>query len=245
LEGLFCVELARRGAEVVAVEGRRANVEKIRLAKDALGLDRLELRHEDVRSLSQERHGEFDVVLCLGVLCLLDDRDAFILLTRLHELCRDLLVVEADLATVPDATHEDRGRRYHGTFVSDRPAGAHPGSPESRWTSIGNSRSFRMTAPSLGNALADAGFALVMECTIPALSYARAGTVTYVALQRAPTEIVSVPTLVGQREPRLPERPVPLTAVLARQVRPLARRVVPDALRPAAGRLVTKILGSS
>ena len=52
LEGLFAVEFARRGADVVAVEGRTANVEKIRLAKDALGLDRLDVRHEDVRELT-------------------------------------------------------------------------------------------------------------------------------------------------------------------------------------------------
>jgi 2-polyprenyl-3-methyl-5-hydroxy-6-metoxy-1,4-benzoquinol methylase len=34
-EGLFAVELARRGAGVMAIEGREANLEKMRLAKDA------------------------------------------------------------------------------------------------------------------------------------------------------------------------------------------------------------------
>jgi 2-polyprenyl-3-methyl-5-hydroxy-6-metoxy-1,4-benzoquinol methylase len=44
LEGLFALEFARRGARVVAIGGREANLEKIRFAKEVLELDRLELR---------------------------------------------------------------------------------------------------------------------------------------------------------------------------------------------------------
>jgi hypothetical protein len=40
LEGLFALEFARRGATVVAIEGREANLEMIRFAKEVLGLDR-------------------------------------------------------------------------------------------------------------------------------------------------------------------------------------------------------------
>jgi hypothetical protein len=43
LEGLFALEFARRGASVLAIEGREANIEKIRFAKEVLELDRLEL----------------------------------------------------------------------------------------------------------------------------------------------------------------------------------------------------------
>jgi SAM-dependent methyltransferase len=244
LEGLFSVEFARRGAEVVAVEGREANIEKIRLAKDALGLDHLELRQEDVRSLAVERHGEFDAVLCLGILCLLDAEEAFAFIDQLYRVCGDVLVIEADIALVPNATHVHRGRRYAGAVSPGEPPDADPLDPEVRWTAMGNPRSFRLTGVSLANALADAGFPLVMEGHVPALSYARAGTVTYVALKRERTDVVAVPAFAGQPQDRLAEKPVPFTAALAGRARPLVRRVVPASLRPAAGRLAARILGS-
>jgi 2-polyprenyl-3-methyl-5-hydroxy-6-metoxy-1,4-benzoquinol methylase len=99
LEGLFAVELARQGASVVAVEGREANLEKMRLAKEALGLEHLELRQEDVRALDRARHGEFDVVLCLGLLYHLDASDIFSLLERMHEVCRDLVIIETRISS--------------------------------------------------------------------------------------------------------------------------------------------------
>ena len=68
LEGMFAVELARMGASVVGIEGREANVAKARLAKEVLGLENLEFHQDDVRNLSEERYGRFDVVLCLGIL---------------------------------------------------------------------------------------------------------------------------------------------------------------------------------
>ena len=74
LEGQYAVEFARQGAQVVAIEGREANIEKARFSKRALGLDNLELIHGDVRDLSRERHGSFDIVLCLGILYHLDRR---------------------------------------------------------------------------------------------------------------------------------------------------------------------------
>jgi 2-polyprenyl-3-methyl-5-hydroxy-6-metoxy-1,4-benzoquinol methylase len=44
----------------------------MRLAKEALELENLEVRLEDVRALDPQRHGAFDVVLCLGLLYHLD-----------------------------------------------------------------------------------------------------------------------------------------------------------------------------
>ena len=62
---------------MVAIEGREANAAKARVAAEVLGLERLEIRVEDVRELSAERHGTFDVVLCLGLLYHLDADDLF------------------------------------------------------------------------------------------------------------------------------------------------------------------------
>jgi 2-polyprenyl-3-methyl-5-hydroxy-6-metoxy-1,4-benzoquinol methylase len=58
LEGQYGVEFALHGATVVAIEGREADIEKARLARDLLGLDRLELRHEDARGLGEDVEAE-------------------------------------------------------------------------------------------------------------------------------------------------------------------------------------------
>src|SRR5439155_16297195 len=61
LEGMYAIEFARRGGEVVAIEGREANLEKARFAARTLGLDGIDFQLGDVRGLSLARHGEFDV----------------------------------------------------------------------------------------------------------------------------------------------------------------------------------------
>ena len=68
LEGMFAVELARRGARVLGVEARAGNVARSRFAKEALGLDNLEFVQDDVRNLSRAKYGTFPVVLCMGIL---------------------------------------------------------------------------------------------------------------------------------------------------------------------------------
>jgi SAM-dependent methyltransferase len=161
-EGLFAVELARRGARVMAIEGREANLEKMRLAKDAWELSNLELRLEDVRGLHPEKHGEFDVVLCLGLLYHLDAPDALGLLETMREVCRDLVIIETRVAPKPRVSRDHRDRRYWG-FVSSEPPLDTPLSQDALWSSIGNRRSFEFTRPSLWNALADAGYSSVLE----------------------------------------------------------------------------------
>ncbi len=54
-EGLYGVEFALHGAQVVVTEGREANCEKIRFAKEALALDNLECVQDDVRHLDAAR----------------------------------------------------------------------------------------------------------------------------------------------------------------------------------------------
>jgi 2-polyprenyl-3-methyl-5-hydroxy-6-metoxy-1,4-benzoquinol methylase len=114
LEGQFAIEFALHGAEVVAIEGRRANVEKAALARDVLGLERLELREEDVRGLDRERHGAFDVVLCLGLLYHLDGDDVFAFIDRLAEVCTGLLILDTHVALKGRDTHRHAGREYRG-----------------------------------------------------------------------------------------------------------------------------------
>jgi SAM-dependent methyltransferase len=216
LEGLFAVELARRGATVVAIEGRRANYEKLRLARDALELDELELRLEDVRDLRLERHGEFDLVLCLGLLYHLDAPDVFALLSRMHEVCRRLVIVDTRIALHAVDPYDHQGHRYWGQFADEPSAATDPRSRDALWSSIGNPRSFHLTRISLCNALADHGYSSVFECHLPPHPGKRPFRVTLAAFTLGREDILSVPAANEQPWSRSAELPTPLGVKLAR-----------------------------
>jgi 2-polyprenyl-3-methyl-5-hydroxy-6-metoxy-1,4-benzoquinol methylase len=72
LEGAYTIEFARRGATVVGVEARGAHVERSRFAAEVLRVPTASFVQDDVRNLSAERYGHFDVVLCFGILYHLD-----------------------------------------------------------------------------------------------------------------------------------------------------------------------------
>src|ERR1700722_16918965 len=54
LEGIFALEFASQGAQVVAIEGRESNNVHSRFAAEALGMSNVEFVTDDVRNLSQE-----------------------------------------------------------------------------------------------------------------------------------------------------------------------------------------------
>src|SRR3954464_5455318 len=64
-DGGFSNELARRGArEVIGIEGREGNLVRGLADREAEGLTQVDFRIADVRSVSREAYGEFDIVLC-------------------------------------------------------------------------------------------------------------------------------------------------------------------------------------
>jgi SAM-dependent methyltransferase len=237
LEGLFSVEFARRGATVVAIEGREANLEKIRFAKEVFGLDRLDLRLEDVRGLDRARHGEFDVVLCLGLLYHLDVPDVFVLLERMREVCRYVTVIETRVHRFPTARRDYQGRTYWGVVGDEPPAHTPPLSREALWSSIGNPQSFELTRTSLCNALADVGYSSVVECHVPPwLTEEPRGT--FLAFARLRQSIVVAPGLNERVPDRLVEPTAPLSVVFRRHaVYEHVRDLIPRPLRRFLKRL--------
>ena len=168
LEGQFALEFALQGAEVVAIEGREANAAKARVAAEVLGLKRLEIRVEDVRKLSAERHGTFDVVLCLGLLYHLNADDLFPFIDRLAEVCGSLLILDTHVGLSPREVHRHDGHEYYGvTFIEHSPRASAGHRERSLWASLDNDTSFWPTRPSLLNALQRGGFTSVLECSIP------------------------------------------------------------------------------
>src|SRR5215217_6605312 len=62
LEGHYAIEFALQGAEAVGIEGREASLVKCEFVKQALGLKRVTFVQDDVRNLSREKYGVFDII---------------------------------------------------------------------------------------------------------------------------------------------------------------------------------------
>jgi SAM-dependent methyltransferase len=181
LEGDFSAEMAIRGARVVSIEGRASNIE---IAKQKFNYPNIEYIQDDVRNLSVEKYGRFDVVLCLGILYHLDTPDCFALLDAISSVCDGFAIIDTHISwrgTSP-ATHN--GRNYIGwQYTEYQQAPSKEIEESSRWASIGNTKSFWPTKPSLINALVDSGFSSVYECQYPAWNDIPADRVALVALK--------------------------------------------------------------
>jgi hypothetical protein len=168
LEGHFGIEFALQGASVVAIEGRPANLEKARFAKEALGLDKLELVLDDVRNLSVDRYGTFDVVLCLGILYHLDAPDVMDFVRRIASVCEGLVIIDTQFSPVDDLAIRWEGNTYWGCFTQEHEVNATAEEKEAaKWSSLDNPRSFCLTKASLSNLLRHTGFTSVYECFNP------------------------------------------------------------------------------
>lgn len=168
LEGEYAIEFASRGAHVVGIEGRAANIEKARFAREALRLDNLELVQDDVRNLSLEKYGSFDVVLCSGILYHLDAPDVARFVHGIGEVCRRWMILDTHVSKSPKESFVHEGRQYWGSrFVEHHAKSTAEERERGAWASLDNLSSFWFTRPSLYNLLNDAGFTSVLECHIP------------------------------------------------------------------------------
>jgi SAM-dependent methyltransferase len=168
-EGGLALELGKQGAEVVGIEGRGALVEKAEFAREALGLRRVSIVHGDVRRLSVEEYGFFDVVLALGILDRLDAAAVFQVVRRMGAACTGFALIEAQLAPRARATRMADGVSYRGASRREHAAGA---SRVERLAaterSLDSEHSFLLTRASMLALLARAGFTSIAETLDPA-----------------------------------------------------------------------------
>ena len=168
LEGLYAIEFAHRKAKVVAIEGREANIKKARFSKEVLSLENLELIQDDVRNLSKEKHGNFDVVLCLGILYHLDVPDVFTLIENIAEVCQRFTIIDTHVSRAGEEFYIHNGNKYFGIRIQEHRADSiSEERARNLWASLDNAKSFWLTRPSLYNLLAHVGFTSVYECHYP------------------------------------------------------------------------------
>lgn len=189
LEGQFALEFARAGATVVGVEGRLANVAKADFARAALGLANVAFHEDDVRNVSRERYGQFDAVLCSGILYHLTAGDSLGLLRRLQAMAERMVVIDTHVSLVPSASVTLDGFRYRGHFFDEHAPGDSSATRLARnWASLDNPRSFWFTRPALINLLRRCGFVSVHECLTPPIRRYR-DRCTFVALNGRRAEL--------------------------------------------------------
>jgi 2-polyprenyl-3-methyl-5-hydroxy-6-metoxy-1,4-benzoquinol methylase len=200
-EGVFGVEFARHGAEVVAVDGRESNLIHTRFLAEAVGVtDRFQTIRSDVRELNPDELGRFDVVLCLGLLYHLDRSDLLPFARLLRSLSGWGTVIQTKIALRARQRFEAEGRVYtghsylevlglHGTTAEENEA--------ARKASLTNPESFWLTRPSLVNLLIDAGFTSVVEHVGP---YNQTAAEDWVSMLAAPGETAEVHSAPGASE---------------------------------------------
>lgn len=232
LEGMYALELARRGARVVAIEGREANVEKARFAAQSLGLE-VDFQLGDVRDLSVERHGEFDIVLCLGILYHLDLEDAVSLLEGIRQVTKNALILDTAVALASSETHVVGDVVLHGErLVEHDPSDTQEQRLARLWSSLDNTTAFLPTLPSLLRLLSSKGFPTVLQAHLPAEPEKPEGRVTLVAMARTPVVPILTPEPPAAE---IPERHRSASR-RARSLRDLVPASVRGRIRRALGR---------
>ena len=119
LEGIFALEFARHGARVVAIEGREANNARARFAGEVLRLENIEFVTDDVRNLSLEKYGQFDVVLCSGILYHLPGEEGCQFVRSIADVCTRLTIIDTHVGLKSNCTVSWAGHTYHGTTFSE------------------------------------------------------------------------------------------------------------------------------
>ncbi len=167
LEGLYSIFFAMKGADVVGVDIREANIKKANFSKEVLDLKNVEFVLDDVRNIDIKKYGEFDLVLGIGILYHLDSSSLFTLLKNISEMSK-YFYIDTHFSLHPRIKIENNNNEYFGTSFKEHSEKDQNEIKESRlWASLGNDESFWLTKPSLINALGELGFTSVFECYLP------------------------------------------------------------------------------
>ncbi len=206
LEGIFALEFARLGSQVVAIEGREANNARARFAAETLGVENIEFITNDVRNLSLEKYGQFDVVLCSGLLYHLAGEEGCQFVSSIADVCSRLTIIDTHVGLRNDHSVSWAGHTYHGTAFSEHsPKDSSATKAARTCSSLDNCTSFWITKPSLLNLLRDVGFTSVAEIVRPKSFADFADRLTFAAIKGEPQNVEMSPELEHTPEPDWPE----------------------------------------
>ncbi|HET6183569.1 MAG TPA: class I SAM-dependent methyltransferase [Acetobacteraceae bacterium] len=245
LEAQYAIEFALHGARVTAIEGRQTNIEKARFAKRILQLDALDLVQGDVRDLHVDRYGQFDVVLCLGILYHLDVPDVFAFLERIAACSSGLAVFDTYVSLAPKRSYEYKGREYWGRDIQEHTPNEDISARKAKlWSSIDNAKSVWLTTPTLLNLLTRFGFTSAYECHVPVETGKPLDRVTIVAIKGRAMALRTCPATNDLAANECPEREVRLPSHHQRplaNLRKSATQMVPAPVRRSLKRALVSV----
>jgi len=196
LEGLYAIEFARHAARAVGIEGREAHIAKARFVKNELSLNNLEFFQDDVRNVTKAKYGEFDVVLCLGILYHLDVPDVFSFLEQIADVCQDVIIIDTRIALGPTRSYTHKGTQYWGHSIREhRPNDTREQKLSRYWASLDNVTSFHLSRTSLYCMLGRLGFTSVYECHLPAEPTKPIDRITVVGIKGRRQRIINSPLM--------------------------------------------------
>jgi SAM-dependent methyltransferase len=208
LEGHYAIEFALHGAEVVGIEGRASSVAKCEFVKADLGLTRASFFQDDVRNLTREKYGVFDLVICSGLLYHLAAKDAYRLLEAMFEVTAGLVLIDTFVALTSQRTVEVGGAVRHGHIYGEHdPTETAEQRAKKLWASLDNESSFWFTEPSLINMLSAVGFSSSVEVLGPTMPGNMGDRRTYVAIKRPRVKVLSSELTNSAAHPDIPEGP--------------------------------------
>jgi len=206
LEGHYGLEFALHGAEVVGIEGREASLAKCNFVKHEHGLNRIQFFQDDVRNLSAEKYGTFDIIICSGILYHLPARDAWRLLRSIYDTCSGLAIIDTFIALSSQVTVDIDNSTFHGHIYREHDEADSADEKQKKlWASLDNNASFWFTEPSLMNMLAKAGFSSSFDVLTPTMPGNLRDRKTYVAVKRPRAEILSSDMTNNQGHVDIPE----------------------------------------
>ncbi len=168
LEGLYGIECARHGAEVVFLDAREVNLEKVEFINQLLGLEKVTYVKDDVRAINSSKYGKFDVVLCLGIFYHLDYPDLKPFIQRMAECSKGLVIFDTHISMTAGDKFEFEGVEYYGKrYMEHRSDAGEDEKERDLWKSIDNQFSYYLTKNSLLRMLTNSGFTSVAEAYIP------------------------------------------------------------------------------
>lgn len=204
-EGVYTLEAGLRGAKVTGMDGRD---NRLRFGKEVAldhGLDNVNFVVDDVRNLTTEKYGTFDVVYLLGLLYHLDEPEIFSILKNVYSVCDDLLIIDTTVALSTPITLVHDKKEYYGVKYIEHEEGDSEELMINKriMASIGNNKSFLFSKKSLVRYLNELGFSTVLECHSPIENNKTESRITLVAIKGKKEKIASYPWLNDMTEEQI------------------------------------------
>jgi ubiquinone/menaquinone biosynthesis C-methylase UbiE len=200
-EGVYAIEAALRGASVIALDARTERMNEGASAAKRLGLSNLRFSQEDIRNITTDSHGGFDIVLFLGILYHLNESDALATLKNIYNITREFVIIDTHIALTGDVKIEIDDHAYEGHhYVEHRRSDPEELRRSRQQASLDNSTSFWFTKQSLFRLLEEVGFTSVCECNVPLEPFKPINRITIIASRGKPVSISSYPWINDKTE---------------------------------------------